>query len=51
MWPYFTHNNITYNLRKEPILYLPSMHSTYYDTNSVKSVSEFKNVKILIVDV
>ena len=35
MWPYFTYNNITYNLRKEPILYLPSMHSTYYGTNSI----------------
>ena len=35
MWPYFTYNNISYNLRKEPILYLPSTHSTYYGTNSV----------------
>ena len=23
MWPYFTFNNISYNLRKGPILYLP----------------------------
>ena len=35
MWPYFTYNNITYNLRKWPILYLPSTHSTHYRTNSV----------------
>ena len=28
-------NNISYNLRKGPILYLPSTHSTYYGTNSV----------------
>ena len=35
MWPYFTYNNISYNLRKGPILYLPSTHSTYYGTNSV----------------
>ena len=26
MWPYFTCNNITYNLRKGPILYLDSTH-------------------------
>ena len=35
MWPYFTYNNIIYNLRKGPILYLPSTQSTYYRTNSV----------------
>ena len=35
MWPYFTYSNISYNLRKEPILYLPSTHSTYYGSNSV----------------
>ena len=35
MWPYFTYNNISYNLRKGPILYLPRAHSTYYGTNSV----------------
>ena len=35
MWPYFTYNNISYNLRKGHILYLPSTHSTYYGTNSV----------------
>ena len=35
MWSYFTYNNITCNIRKEPILYLPSTHSTYYITNSV----------------
>ena len=35
MWPYFTYKNISYNLRKGPILYLPSTHSTYYGTNSV----------------
>ena len=35
MWPYFTYNNTSYNLRKRPILYLPSAHSTYYGTNSV----------------
>ena len=34
-WPYFTYSNISYNLRKGPILYLPSTHSTYYGTNSV----------------
>ena len=35
MWSYFSYNNITYNLRKEPMLYLPSTHSTYYGTNSL----------------
>ena len=35
MWPYFTYNNSTYNLRKWPILYFPSTHSTYYVTNSI----------------
>ena len=35
MWPYFTYNNISYNLRKGFILYLPSPHATYYGTNSV----------------
>ena len=34
MWPYFTYNNISYILRKGPI-YLPSMHLTYYGTNSI----------------
>ena len=29
MWPYLTYYNITYNLRKCPILYLPNTHSTY----------------------
>ena len=29
MWHYFTYNNITYNLRKGPIPYLPNTHSTY----------------------
>ena len=35
MWPYFTYNNISYNLRKGSILYLPNTHSTYDGTNSV----------------
>ena len=35
MWPYFTYINISYNLRKGPILYLPSTHSTYYGINSI----------------
>ena len=35
MWPYFTYNNISYNLRKGYILYLPNTHSTYDGTNSV----------------
>ena len=35
IWPYFTYNSISYNLRKGPILYLPGTHSTYYGTNSV----------------
>ena len=34
MWPYFTYNNISYILRRGPI-YLPSMHLTYYGTNSI----------------
>ena len=34
-WFYFSYNNISYNLWKGPILYFPSMHSTYYGTNSV----------------
>ena len=34
-WPYFIYNIITYNLRKGPIIYLPSPQSTYYGTNSV----------------
>ena len=29
IWPYFTYNKISCNLRKGPILYLPSTHSTY----------------------
>ena len=33
MWPCFTYNNISYNLRTIP--YLLSTHSTFYDTNSV----------------
>ena len=33
--PYFTYSNITYNLMKRPILYLPSRHSTYCCTNSI----------------
>ena len=37
MWPYFDYNNITYNLRKEPILYLPSTNLTYHGTNSIHS--------------
>ena len=35
MWPYFNLNNITYNLRKGPMIYLPSTHSAYYGTNYV----------------
>ena len=35
MWPYFTCNNIAYNVRKGLILSLNSTHSTYYGTNSV----------------
>ena len=35
IWPYYTYSNISYNLRKGPILYLASTYSTYYDTNSV----------------
>ena len=27
---------MSYNLKKKPILYLPSTHSTYYSTNSVQ---------------
>ena len=34
MWTCFTYNNISYNLRKGPILYLRSTHSRYYSTNS-----------------
>ena len=34
IWPYFSYNT-SYNLRKGPILYLPSTHLTYYGTNSV----------------
>ena len=34
MWPYFTYNKITYNLIIGPILYLPTMHTTCYGTNS-----------------
>ena len=34
MWPYFSYKNMSYNLRKGPILYLPSTHSTYYGSNS-----------------
>ena len=35
MWPCFNYKNTSYNLRKGPILYLPSTHSTYYGTNCV----------------
>ena len=34
MWTCFTYNNISYNLRKGPILYLRSTHSRYCSTNS-----------------
>ena len=30
----FTYNKIIYYLRKGPILYLPSLHSTYNGTNA-----------------
>ena len=33
MWPCFTYNSVSYNLRKGPILYLPSTHSTYYGSS------------------
>ena len=35
VWPYFTYNNISCNLRKGPILYMPSTHWAYYGTNPV----------------
>ena len=35
MWSYFTHRDMTYNLRKGPILGLPKTHSFYYGTNAV----------------
>ena len=52
MWPYFTYNNISYNLRKGPILYLPSTHSTYYGTNSVhfRGSPKLRTLVILIAD-
>ena len=42
MWPYFTYNNITYNLRKRLILYFPSAHSTYHGTNSVHGIPDLE---------
>ena len=30
MWPYFTYNNITYKLRKGPIIYLPGIEILRY---------------------
>ena len=47
MWPYFTYNNISYDLRKRPILYLPSTHSTYYRTNSV----HFRGLEIIFLGI
>ena len=35
MWPYFTHKDVPYNLRKGPILNLPKTHSFYYGTNAI----------------
>ena len=34
MWSYFIFNNITYNIRNDPLLKLPNAKSTYYDINS-----------------
>ena len=43
MWTYFTYTNITYNLRKRPILYLSSTYSTYYGIfRSFPETSDFK---------
>ena len=35
MCSFFTHKEITYNLRKGQVLSLPPARSTYYGTNSV----------------
>ena len=34
MWSYFTFKNITYNIRKGPLLKPPSAKSTHYGINS-----------------
>ena len=34
MWSHFTHKDMSYNLRKGPILGLPKTHSFYYGTNA-----------------
>ena len=35
MWAYFTHKDMSFNLRKGPILCLPKTHSIYCGTNAV----------------
>ena len=35
MWPFFTHKNIPYNLRKGLVFGLPKTHSFYYGTNAI----------------
>ena len=35
MWSFFTHKDITYNLRKGPFLGLPKTHSFYYGTYAI----------------
>ena len=35
MWSYFIFKNITYNIRKGPLLRLPAANSTFYGINSV----------------
>ena len=35
MWSYFVFKNITYNIRKGPLLRLPAAKSTSYGINSV----------------
>ena len=35
MWPYFVFRNITYSIRKGPLLRLPAAKSTSYSINSV----------------
>ena len=35
MWSYFTHKDMSYNLRKGSTLDLPKTHSFYFGTNAV----------------
>ena len=41
LWSYFSSENLSYNLRKKPLLLLQSAESTVYGTNSILKVHSF----------